>query len=267
MGIIKKKNSVEYIIEYIVDRIGTGELKPGDRLMNERILSEELGVSRVPLREAFSALSILGILEVRQGSGTFVNEYDPDALGRIMNIYSVMNGVSIEDLFEIRIIMERQAVRMAVERASDEEMAKIGEVLENSREQLDHLEEEAIEKYYVLNMFHKAVAQASHNRYLQQFMDALKVISAEYITKTIQDPFENITAAVEGHEKIYQAIKERDSKKAELLIQEHLMEELERIRSSLKEEENERSSHRISSSYTGGEDGGRIGTLAAARTI
>jgi len=62
------------IVEQIQDLIKRGRLKPGDKLPAERILADKLGVSRPPLREALSALEILGIIESRGGKGNFIKD-------------------------------------------------------------------------------------------------------------------------------------------------------------------------------------------------
>ena len=177
MSLIKKQSSTDLIIEYIIDKIEKKELKPGDRLMNERTFSEELGVSRIPLREAISALAILGILEARPGSGTYVGHYDPESLGRFMNIYSVLNGVSVDELFETRIIIEKEAVRLAIERATDEDIELIRASIQEAKEYLQDIQatDESINHTFMLmNKFHKTIAAGTYNRYLQQFMDALR---------------------------------------------------------------------------------------------
>ena len=70
MGIIEKKSNSQAIADYILSRILDGTLRSGDKLDTERCLSEQLGVSRVSVREALSGLIVLGILEARQGAGT-----------------------------------------------------------------------------------------------------------------------------------------------------------------------------------------------------
>lgn len=69
-----KQSARDLAIEYLLQEIKKGNLKAGDKLLNERKLSENLGISRVPLREAICTLSTLGILEAHQGDGTYVSD-------------------------------------------------------------------------------------------------------------------------------------------------------------------------------------------------
>ena len=69
---IKTKRVCEQVVEQIQDLMQKGELRPGDKLLSERELSDRLGVSRAAVREALSALDFLGVLESRQGEGTFI---------------------------------------------------------------------------------------------------------------------------------------------------------------------------------------------------
>jgi len=239
MGVIKKVSSTGLIIDYILDRIQRGELKPGDQLMNERAFSEELGVSRMPLREAISALSMMGILDAQQGSGTYIKSYDPNALGRIMSIYSVLDDISIDDLFEVRAIMESQAVRLSVERATEEDIARMEESVREGYAYLERVQKDGesaempAEKFTRLNSFHNAVTAGSHNRYLLQFMDSIRAMSSEYVSRSRRDPLSEFSTALEQHKAILEAVRARDADTASRLLYEHLMHEADSLKRSM----------------------------------
>ena len=99
---------------------------PGDKLPNENVLSEELGVSRTTLREAIRTLVSEGLLVVRRGLGTFVNEtLDQYAEGSVNMDDVLAMKVTLKDLYEARMIIEPAAAALAASRASDEEIDEI----------------------------------------------------------------------------------------------------------------------------------------------
>lgn len=236
MGVIKKASSTQLIIDYVLDKIRTREWKPGDQLMNERAFSEELGVSRMPLREALSALSLVGILGAQQGSGTYIKKYDPEAMGRMMCIYSVLDDISIDDLFEVRAILESHAAQLAVLRASDEDLERMEAVLREGEVYMESLrdapagKEITLQKFHQLNFFHVTIAEAARNRYLMQFMDGFRALSGEYFERSSGDPLRDIQIAVGEHTAIYEAIRARDAEKAGRLMYEHLINEGQQLK-------------------------------------
>ena len=102
------------------------QFKPGDKLPNEFELSARLGVSRATLREAVSALIAQGVLVVKRGSGTFIANELP-SIGDVSISSIDFMRVRLSDLYEIRLMFEPQSVKLACERADDNELAAIEE--------------------------------------------------------------------------------------------------------------------------------------------
>ncbi|MFD7159630.1 FadR/GntR family transcriptional regulator [Kribbella sp. NPDC059898] len=108
-------------IEKIKAMILDGRLKPGDKLPREADLAEQLGISRSPLREAVSVLSMLRILDVRRGDGTYVTSLTPDLLLETMSfIIDFHQDSSILDLFEVRRALEPMAAEKAARLMADD---------------------------------------------------------------------------------------------------------------------------------------------------
>jgi DNA-binding FadR family transcriptional regulator len=118
-------------IEKIKSMIVSGALHAGDRLPREADLAAELGLSRSSLREAVKALSLVNILDVRRGDGTYVTSLQPplllEALSFIVDFHR--DGTVLEFL-EVRRILEPQATAMAAERISAAEVAGLRELLD-----------------------------------------------------------------------------------------------------------------------------------------
>lgn len=240
MGIIKKVSSTDQIIEYILGQIREKKLSPGDKLMNERAFSELLGVSRIPLREAISALSILGVVEAHQGAGTFVRSYDPTMLAKVMRIYAILDDVSMYDIFEMRAIIESQSVRIAAERATPRELLSIEtglreceDTLRKSR-QLYRNAEDGVQLFNKFNHFHSCIADCTHNKFMRQLMDSFRLLSLDHLMLAIQenpDILEGLRDAFYEHSEIYQQIREKDGEAAAETMYNHLINEYRSIQS------------------------------------
>jgi GntR family transcriptional repressor for pyruvate dehydrogenase complex len=113
-------------IEKIKEMIVSGRLRPGDRLPREADLAAQLGLSRNSLREAVRALSLIRVLNVRQGDGTYVTSLEPGLLLEALSfVVDVHHDDTVLEFFEVRRFLEPQAVAMAASRISDDEVARL----------------------------------------------------------------------------------------------------------------------------------------------
>lgn len=156
-------------IEKIKAMIVSGELRPGSRLPKEADLAERLGLSRNSLREAVKALSLIRVLDVRQGDGTYVTSLEPhlllDALGFVLDFH---RDDTVLEFLEVRRILEPAAAAMAARVMPDEDIAALGEVLAALRDDatLDELIDNDVE-------FHRRIAAGSGNTVLCSLIDGL----------------------------------------------------------------------------------------------
>lgn len=156
-------------ITKIKEMIVSGELGPGDRLPREKELSERLGLSRNSLREAVKALSVIRILDVRQGDGTYVTSLSPPLLLEALSFVVDFHGdAQVLELLEVRRILEPAATAMACGRIDDEGVRELYALLD------DVTEDVAVEKLVESDLeFHRRIAQASGNAYLASLLDSL----------------------------------------------------------------------------------------------
>ena len=111
--------------EHVIRLITTGVFKPGEKLPAERQLMERLGISRPALRESIAALTAMGILEARQGAGTFVGHLDPARIVEPLALIVNFNSEVVRELFGVRSILEAGAIRLAAENISEEQLAEL----------------------------------------------------------------------------------------------------------------------------------------------
>ncbi|MGA8942349.1 MAG: FadR/GntR family transcriptional regulator [Thermoactinomyces sp.] len=218
---IKTRKIYEEVVEQIRQLIQEGKLQSGDKLLSERELSERLKVSRASVREALSALELLGLIEVKPGQGTFVREADMDSIIGPMALILSMEKDIIFELLEARKILEVEAAGLAAERASEEDLKAIEQALIQMNKDLDQnrLGETADHN------FHYAIAHATQNSILQLFMNTI----SDTMKKTLRLSREQLYATPEmperlyrEHEYIYRAILQRNPQLARKHMLEHL---------------------------------------------
>lgn len=142
---------------------------PGDQLPNEIELSAELDVSRTTLREAIRILVTNGILEIKRGRGTFVNEsFDLSQTTEALNHLSEAR-INAKDLYEMRLIFEPEAAFYATLRASDAELNRILKYGKQIEEKIKRNQN----RTEVEQKFHKAIAKATHNEFIEQLMPVI----------------------------------------------------------------------------------------------
>jgi GntR family transcriptional regulator, transcriptional repressor for pyruvate dehydrogenase complex len=156
-------------IEKIKAMIVAGELRPGDRLPREADLAERLGLSRNSLREAVKALSLIRVLDVRQGDGTYVTSLAPQLLLDALNfIVDFHRDDTVLEFFEVRRVLEPAATALAAERMPDDRIEELRTVLTGlpADATIDELVANDLE-------FHHRIAAGAGNGLLCSLIDSL----------------------------------------------------------------------------------------------
>jgi GntR family transcriptional regulator, transcriptional repressor for pyruvate dehydrogenase complex len=156
-------------IEKLRAMIVSGELRPGDRLPREADLATTLGLSRNSLREAVRALSLVRILDVRQGDGTYVSSLAADSLLEALNfIVEFHHDASVLELLEVRRILEPAASARAAVLITAPAIEQVAEILgrANADSPVEDLVKADVE-------FHRAIALAAGNSVLASLIESL----------------------------------------------------------------------------------------------
>jgi len=156
-------------IEKIKAMILSGTLRAGDRLPKEADLAADLGLSRSSLREAVKALSLVNILDVRRGDGTYVTSLEPGVLLEALSfIVDFHRDASVLDFLRVRRILEPAATAMAAELITDQEAEELRKLLDSLG---PHPDVEAL----VANdlEFHRRISACSGNSVLCSLLDSL----------------------------------------------------------------------------------------------
>jgi len=156
-------------IDKIKGMITSGELGPGDRLPKESDLAERLGLSRNSLREAVKALSMIRVLDVRQGDGTYVTSLEPDLLLDALSfVVDFHRDDTVLQFLEVRRILEPAATALAATRMSDADVTHLRTVLDGLGP------DPAVEALVANDLeFHHLIAAGSGNAVLCSLIDGL----------------------------------------------------------------------------------------------
>jgi GntR family transcriptional regulator, transcriptional repressor for pyruvate dehydrogenase complex len=205
-------------IEKIKGMIVSGELGPGDRLPREADLAQRLGLSRSSLREAVRALSLVRILDVRQGDGTYVTSLDPslllDALSFVVDLH---HEGSLLHLLEARRVLEAECAMLAAQRIDDEQLA----VLRGLLEAMPGCE--SIEDFVHNDMeFHHAIAVASGNPVIVKLLDSLSGPTVRARVWRGISEGGAIDRTIAEHRAIYDALEQRRPELAQAWMSVHL---------------------------------------------
>jgi GntR family transcriptional repressor for pyruvate dehydrogenase complex len=219
---IRPKKIYEEVSEAILSMIKNGTLKPGDKLLPVHQLAEEFQVGRSAVREALSALRAMGLIEMRQGEGTYVKNFEASSVTTSLNTAILMEQKDIANLFEVRKVLEVGAVRAAALRRTDEDIAEMERWLKAMKGAIGN--EEVGEKADF--HFHMAIAKASHNAILLELMNHVSGMIAETIGETrrivLYGEQTTTETLAEEHQAIFEAVVNQDSEKAQEAMFVHL---------------------------------------------
>lgn len=213
--------TAEEVAARLREMIHSGELAAGDRLPPERDLAKTLGVSRPTLRAGIRSLSAVGILQSRQGAGTFVAaaEESPTLDSSPLRMLSALHGFTSDEMFEARLALEMSIAGLAARRATSEQMTQLAEEIAGMYASLGEPEQ-----YLVHDMrFHQIVAAASGNRILTSLMNMVATILFDSRSKTVKRA-KDLKESAEQHHNIYRALRDRNPDLAEKAMHDHLIE-------------------------------------------
>ncbi|GAA4897438.1 GntR family transcriptional regulator [Tessaracoccus lubricantis] len=196
---LTQRSLAERARDVIRERITTGTYQPGYRI-KERELSEELGISRIPVREALAGLKTEGFITLQPRRGAVVTELVPEDL---------------REIFELREALEVQEVELALRHGSPEERAKLLRVVEKEQSALKSGNGDLVRRYNA--EFHEVLIQMTHNSLLATLLEPLRN-RLNWLFKQNDDP----SIICGEHSEIAQAIASGDAEGARALAEAHV---------------------------------------------
>jgi GntR family transcriptional repressor for pyruvate dehydrogenase complex len=211
------------IINQIREAILAGRLKPGDHLPAERELLTQFGVSRFTLREALRSLETMGFIDIRKGvgGGPVVKEVDMNVTRQAIANFLHFRDVSIEDLSEVRKLIEPYLASSMAERIDDQDIEHLESLNEACRRTLERGEDIVGGEHEV--DFHIHLARATGNPVLMMILDFVNRLLVEAKLEIKPGP-DFSHRVVEAHQRILDALKARDGQAAAQAMHEHVAE-------------------------------------------
>ncbi len=209
---IRNDRLSDKVVETILGMIKDGTLKAGSKLPNETVLAEQFGVSRGILREALTLLQSQGYIRRKPKDGTYVQ---PEVHSMLMSqsVSDVLKKATYSDLLEFRAALEQFVVEKAIDRATDEELEELMDIL---KAQNDAKTPRSVDYY-----FHYKLAEVSKNVFYMNFIDTYYDLIAEIADRSHKD--ETRRSQIEReHLEIAKALIKRDKKAAIEAVRHHL---------------------------------------------
>ena len=174
-GMVPARSQTDVVVDSIKQMITDGRLGPGARLSRERDLAQELSVSRGSLREAVRALCLMGVLETRQGDGTYVTSLDASLLLTPMGFLVDLGGeATAVHLQAVRRVLETEAAGRAAQAAGAEAVEEARAILAGVELLLASTTDSPYEAFIEADVaFHRVIARASGNPALEALIEAM----------------------------------------------------------------------------------------------
>jgi GntR family transcriptional repressor for pyruvate dehydrogenase complex len=218
IGLSTDRRVAERVVRHVRQLIERGALKPGDRLPAERVLAGEIGVSRPSLRAGLRALAAMGVVQARHGSGTYITGGPITLVPEPLRMLAALHGISRDELFEARRLLEVGVAGLAAERATPEQLAAMADEVAGMFAGLgdphQHLTHDV--------RFHRAVATAANNAAVGALIEMVSGLFFELRRSSIEHAAD-LRESAEQHRRIYLAIRARDPEKARQAMTEHLL--------------------------------------------
>lgn len=220
----------EQVVDVIIRRILSGELKPGDPLPAERELARTFGVGRPAIREAIRALSMRNLVDVKQGGATRIASLSPKSLVEPFEVMFTVGRSNIDYLFEARLILEPSIAELAAQRISDEQVSALESTIDTSRDTIG--DQESFLRTDAL--LHGLILQAADNPVLTSIMTAIAQLGVRSRQQTSQ-LMKVRERTISDHEAIVSALGERDPGGSSYAMARHLRNVLEAYSAGLPE--------------------------------
>ncbi|WP_318246131.1 FadR/GntR family transcriptional regulator [Halobacillus halophilus] len=224
---IRSKKIYEQVADSLLESLKNGELNPGDKLDSVEHLAKSFSVGRSAVREALSALRAMGILEMRQGEGTYIKSFEASRFSLPTSAAFLMRTEDMKELLEVRQILEVGAAGSAALSHKTEDLKPMEEALLEMAEANGNNE---IGEQADL-AFHMALVKATHNEMLIQLMQSVSEIMVQAMreTRKLLHSKERTEKLLQEHRRIFQAIKDR----SELQAREEMMVHLRNVEKSV----------------------------------
>ena len=223
---INEKRIFEKIVGMLKQKVFSGEFRPGDRLPAERELANSLRVSRLSVREAYRALELFGMLEIRRGNGggAFICVPHRKTIFESISDFFRLQGISLEEWVEARLLLELDIAKLAINRADDRDYER----LEGWVKKAFHQIEAGIPAHQENVRFHLCLAEVAGNPILLTVYGSLMDLELDTL-KALSADLEQSRDVAMDHAKIINTLKSRNTDRLSKVIEEHVRGSAQRL--------------------------------------
>ena len=215
---ISRTTLSEQVGVQLIRMISAGRWKPGQRLPSEIELCRAFNIGRSTLREALKSLAFVGMVRMRAGDGTFVAEGFSKIVDRVLSHGLLHTEKDVNDLWETRMVLESELAALCAQRATNEDLVNLERLVNAMRRSATR----GGEGFQELDVeFHLTIAACAKNQVLAQLLRTIRDLVQELIIKTQQIPGAP-ELAYRHHRAIFQALKQRNPRKARAAMRTHL---------------------------------------------
>ncbi|MCK1497789.1 MULTISPECIES: FadR/GntR family transcriptional regulator [unclassified Bradyrhizobium] len=210
----------EKVFAFLRERLLAGSLKPGDRLISERELASLLGVSRPIVREALRALTVLGIVEIRDRIGTVVTRPNVSVLNDFFTFALAQQADMVEDVMQARVAIECQAIRLACERANIADFERLQRTLSSIEQTIDEADAGGMADFD----FHRSIVVSSHSETLNVLHNSMAglLTHSHRSRRELVQAFPSMkTYLIDDHRRIFEAVIARNPERADATLRKH----------------------------------------------
>jgi GntR family transcriptional repressor for pyruvate dehydrogenase complex len=231
---LKQTSLIDQIVAEIEEKIRSGQFKDGEMLASQDELAKTMGVSRASLREAFNRLQLMGLIEIKQGRGTFVRSLAPVDFMSSLDSFLIVKKESAIELLEARLEIESSVAKMAAEKGDKGNILKIEKALNGMG---DAIKSSDLDEFIAMDVnFHVAMAESCENEIMSKIVAILRRLMKQLIERVFYDvAFDKeqlMKVTYDFHERVYKAVRDRDPEGAKESMRAHLVDVMERIVSS-----------------------------------
>lgn len=229
MKTVERMSIVQQVINNLIDYIDENHCQAGDKMPTEKEICEMLGVGRSTVREAYRMLQAMGRVQSIQGKGVFVIDREAQDKENGLSWFK-RYGNNVIDFMEIRTALEVMGVRLAIRRASEQDIRTLEKIHSCFLKAIEEKNEIAMTSYD--EAFHNQIALMTHNVLMEKIQEVL----AECFVGCRIELYKidkNQQRAVEPHAKIIEAIKERNEEKAADIMMKHLQISLQDMQAAM----------------------------------
>lgn len=218
-----KRGSISQLLNrltmYFAERIFDKTLKKGDKIESDRVLAAKLGVGRSAVREALKVLDVLGMIDIRPGQGTYISNNESGFFIIPLSWSLFLNGSQIDNIIEVRNLMEVKAAFLAAKCMDEERLGKLYDI--SHRIHTSFVEKDFKEFLNADLEFHICIAECSGNQIIYSMIQTISNLMRHVSGSGMVDD-KQLQEIYDEHQKIYGLILAKDAEGAANAMKEHL---------------------------------------------